>query len=485
MGVPSQSSTTASHKRVTYSRRPGAASNARNGSAASNAIEVEGEHAYDKIRWFARSSNQNRGGSAMGAHIGAQSKSLAGASSSNQKPCLKFADTVQKTEAVRHEGTRSTKIEEKDDIAVAIARSLADSASSPSVSSPIAPKTQGKYAADVAKAKLMSLSNDKVSAPSIRPSYAKPGKAGAPHAALPGLLEDMHITVKALENKARESLMVDPEDVAVFVRGWEGKMFGVNLALEAVEQRRIKDIQMHLDFDSGLVAKHKEKLKQANLMWEVKMRAREKQWEKKMEEQKQTNEVHITEQKQVYEARLVKQNVAKPSPPPQESQNREQTPKKEHTQLRTTRSLLALTHEHVAKPSTRTQQQPPVEEHMQPRTVRSPSSYIPEGIADYLEKVDRLCVENVALRETLKAKDDDSAHKEELEKLKQMHEAQLGLLRQKVERLADTNAELRRRKENDGQATLTVSNSPNKRKLGSAASSRAEITGSSPKKARN
>jgi hypothetical protein len=442
MGISSQTSESGSRKPVTYSRCAVTTSNGRSGSAASNDDETKGEQAFERIRRLIRGDDQLTIGAQRATNVhngGAQTKSPARVGSL-KKPSVSFANTAQKVDAVRHEGTRSIASKIKTDMEEAVARSLADSAL-PSTPLP-APKTEEEYESDVAQAKLLSLLDDGPSKPSSNTrSYKNLGSgstssATAPHAPLHGLLENMNSSVKALERINGKGKTANVSKLAECVQDWGSTVVKVIYALEAAEVRRIKDLQGQLDFDREIEDKHQKRLDTSNKMWEVKMQQKEREWQKKMEEQNQA-----------YEAQVAGHKAAKVSPPNQEHMSRSadaQTFNDEHVQPRTARSPSPHTQSEVD----RLAQEIATLKADHEATLHNTEASYTGAVAFLKQKADRLADQNAELRRTQKVK--EGKENEGKENIKNEYEDQIRQSGNESEKLADVNAKLRQGKQKTG-----------------------------------
>jgi hypothetical protein len=456
MGIPSQTSESGSRKPVTYSRRA---------VTTSNDNETKGEKAFERIRRLARGDDHLTIGAQRATNVhngGAQTKSSARVGSL-QKPSVSFANTTQKVDAVRHEGTRSTASKIKTDMEEAVARSLADSALP---SSPLpAPKTEEEYESDVAQAKLLSLLDDGPSKPSSNTrSYKNLGSgstssATAPHAPLHGLLENMNSYVKAMERINGKGKSANASKLAECVQDWGSTVVKVIYALEAAQDQRIKDLQGQLDFDRELEEKHQKKLDTSNKMWEVKMQQKEREWQKKMEEQNQA-----------YEAQVAGHKAAKVSPPNQQHMSRSadaQTFNEEHVQPRTARSPSPHTQSEVD----RLAQEIATLKADHEATLHNTEASYKGAVAFLKQKADQNADQNAELRRTQKIKED----KENEEKEKIKNEDRIRQLRNESEKLAGANAKLRQGKQKTGGGSSAPSVVAGSESLNPSSSSKRKV----------
>jgi hypothetical protein len=446
------------HKPVTSGRRVGSVSNnGRSGSVASNANEAQGEEAYDRIRQLARGSNGTRHviDNTNNSHRNSrtQSKPLLGARPWPPKPSARHPDIGHKTD------TETCKVltKEDEDIAKAIKLSLADATIAPPTA-PSTRKTETSYDADITKAKFLSLSNDddddSSTISSSESSYNVPD-------ALHDLYDTMGAFAKVLEEKARKLEKVTAGTLADCVREWEGTTFRAIHTLKAAENRRIKDIRMQLDFDKGVEEKHQKQLDATNKLWEAKMGDKEREWGERM-----------VDQKRLYEARFAE--ATRPSPSSQE-----QSLGEEQMQCRCVK----------LSPPTQVAATSPTREIATPNVGHIVDSFNTEAryeaSVNFLkQKIDHLRDENAALQLAQKTKDENTTLS--TKKMKQMYEAQIRLLKNRVEGLAAANAEVSQSKE--GRAVRAeppqrsgAGVSPGKRNLGNGV----KCEDSPPKKAKN
>jgi hypothetical protein len=423
MGLPSHTGASGPREPVTYSRRVTPANKGYSRSVTSSNGEANGEDADDRIAQEARRGI--RTGAQRAAkmlNVRSTQGKLPARVGSLKMPSVSLAKTAQNVDAVRHEGTRSTKSKLKTDTEETIVRSLADSVP-PFLPLP-APKTEDEYDSDVAKAKILSMfAIDEPPKPSSNTlSYRTLGSgstsnATAPHARLYGLHNVMEKSVEALEEVDDDERPVDVNMMAVAVRKWGGTILKTINAIEAAEGRRIKDLKRQLDFDREIEEKHQKKLETSNKMWDLKMRQKEQEWKKKLEEQKQA-----------YEAQLAGHKVTKASPPSQEQplndQPRTACPPSPHAQeevTRLTKEIAILKAEHEA-------------------ALQNIES-ISNAAATFLkQKAERLADQNAELRKAHKTSDDERIY--ETARTKRRYETQIQQLQEDTARLRIANAKL-------------------------------------------
>jgi hypothetical protein len=419
MGNPSYPGAPGSRK-ITYSRRATPASNGFNSTD-----EAKGEEAYDRIRQSTRRGIQTGAQRAANLHNGGAQSKLPPRPGCLKKPSTSVLD------AVRHESTRSTESRLKPDMNEAIARPLADSVP-PSTPLPT-PRTEEEYESDVAQAKRLSMlaNNEPSRPPSNKRSYKNLGNgstssATAPHARLHSLHEVMKTSAETLEKADSDDTTVDIGKMAKVVKQWEGTVLKTIYAIEAAEDRRIKDLQGQLDFDREIQEKHQKKLETSNKMWEVKLRQKEQAWKKKLDEQKQAYEAQLTAQKDANNEHQLNEETSQPRP------GRSPSPHDQTKIARLTQEIATPKAEHEAKLTN--------------------SEATQSGTATFLkQKAERLANGNAELRKAHKSSDDDRIY--ETARTKKRYESQIKQLKEENERLAHANRRLSQGKQEttDGQ----------------------------------
>jgi hypothetical protein len=268
------------------------------------------------------------------------------------------------------------------------------------------------------------LANDEsLKPPSNTRSYKNLGSgstssATAPHARLRGLYKVTERCAETLEKANDNDQGMDLGQIADVMRQWAGTVLRTIHAVEAAEDRRIKDLQGQLDFDREIEEKHQKKLDTSSKVWEVKMRQKEREW-----------------QKQAFEARITGQKVAKSSPLNQEHSNgssdRMPPPNASHAQPRTARSPSPHTRDEVVR---LTQEIATLKADHEAALLNTRSSHA-GAVNSLKQKAERLADQNTELWRSRKTKEEQ--HGEEKQKMKYIYEAQIQQLRGKSERLAD------------------------------------------------
>ncbi|CAO2657516.1 Nn.00g036420.m01.CDS01 [Neocucurbitaria sp. VM-36] len=393
-------------------------------------------------------------------NLPAEHKPVTGTHMSDRRPSISHAVTRQKSRTARLSGHADGDQEEQDDIAEAISRSLADNVAPFSKPHLAAPSTQKRTNQNNTIGTLNSQKGHD------KPMPATPSGSASPHVPLHSLLEDLNVVASVIEKRARKMRKVDLDEMVALIRGWESTVFGVIHAHKVFEDQRIKDIQMNLDFDRQIEKQHQKQLEQVNKTLGTKMVNKKKEFVETLEKQKR-----------LYESLLAEQSVAMPSAPNERHPRPQRVtsvspPIFAVTQLQ--KDIQALKADHAA-------------------TILSMEANSTSAIDFLKQKVDRLCDENAALRETLKTKGDTRTHEPELVGVESMHDVQGKLLEQKIERSADGNAGLRREKLQvsglqGGVQTASRSpagGKPGKRSLCGGGEERLESVNWSPKKAKN
>ncbi|RMZ72245.1 hypothetical protein GMOD_00007257 [Pyrenophora seminiperda CCB06] len=163
--------------------------------------------------------------------------------------------------------------------------------------------------------------------------------------------------------------------IAGCVNSWQATLFKVIYAAKTAEDKRIEDVKLQLRFDQKVQEKHQKDMDERDQMWEDRVVDMQYRWQKSMDEQKQMYEARIAEQKST----------------------------------------------HVFEATL--EEQRPTVKHSQPRTVNSPSLYTHDEVLRLGRKIAAL----------------NSKHAATITELERGHHDETSHLKQKAERLADTN----------------------------------------------